>query len=107
MWFVFPQIVGLGRSAIAQRYAISGIDEATAYIAHPVLGPRLREITTALRDIEPPTPEKVFGGIDAAKLRSCMTLFARAGGEDGGSLFAETLDRWFDGEEDEATVGLL
>jgi uncharacterized protein (DUF1810 family) len=107
MWFIFPQIAGLGHSPMAQRYAVSGIDEAKAYLAHPVLGPRLREITTVLEDLPDADAEAVFGGIDAAKLRSSLTLFARAerGGPD--DLFARALDRWFDGEEDATTIERL
>src|ERR1700759_1436493 len=73
MWFVFPQIAGLGHSAMAQRYAIADLEEAKAYLAHPVLGTRLREITAALGDLPDPDAERVFGGIDAMKLRSSLT----------------------------------
>jgi uncharacterized protein (DUF1810 family) len=104
MWYVFPQIAGLGHSAMAQRYAISGLDEARAYLAHPVLGARLREIVEALQALPATSAERVFGSIDAVKLRSCLTLFAHAG---GGALFAGALSRWFDGAEDEATVRRL
>ncbi len=105
MWYIFPQIQGLGHSAMAQHYAISGLDEARAYLAHPVLGPRLFEITRALQDLPQPNAAQIFGPIDALKLRSSLTLFARAGDRSG--LFQQALDRWFDGEEDEATTRRL
>jgi len=104
MWFVFPQIEGLGRSPTAVRYAITGLDEARAYLAHPLLGARLRECAQVLLDLGGRSAVDIFGGIDAMKLRSSMTLFARAG-ED--PLFARVLDRYFDGEEDAATLGQL
>jgi uncharacterized protein (DUF1810 family) len=106
MWFVFPQIAGLGHSPMAQRYAISGVDEARAYLAHPVLGVRLREITTALGEIADPDAENVFGSVDAMKLRSSLTLFARMD-EDPASPFRQALDRWFGGGEDPATLDRL
>lgn len=101
MWFVFPQIAGLGHSAMARAYAISSIDEARAYLAHPVLGPRLRECAGALLALTGATAESVLGGIDAMKLRSSMTLFARAAPDE--PLFGEVIDRLFGGEEDDAT----
>jgi uncharacterized protein (DUF1810 family) len=104
MWFVFPQIAGLGHSAMAQRYAIFGLDEACGFLAHPVLGPRLREIVEALQALPATSAERVFGQIDAVKLRSCLTLFLHAG---GGAPFDAALARWFGGVEDEATVRLL
>ena len=104
MWYIFPQIAGLGSSATAERYAIRSIDEARAYLAHPVLGARLREIVGALQDLTGMTAESVFGGIDAMKLRSSLTLFIEAG---AGPLFGAALTRWFDGVKDEATVRLL
>ncbi|HET8613339.1 MAG TPA: DUF1810 domain-containing protein [Sphingomonas sp.] len=104
MWFVFPQIAGLGHSATARRYAIGSLDEARAYLAHPVLGPRLRECVAALQALPESSAEAVFGGIDAIKLRSSLTLFLHAG---GGAPFREALDRWFGGREDEATLRLL
>jgi len=106
MWFVFPQIAGLGHSMMAQRYAMSGLPEAKAYLAHPLLGVRLREITTALADLDDADAARVFGGIDAMKLRSSLTLFAHAD-EDHAGLFRKTLDRWFDRAEDPATVERL
>src|SRR3954453_19609355 len=81
MWFVFPQIAGLGRSPTAQRYAIGSLAEAQAYLAHPVLGGRLRECTRVLTKLDETRAEAVFGSVDAMKLRSSMTLFARAAPE--------------------------
>ena len=102
MWFVFPQIAGLGRSATAQRYAITSLDEARAYLAHPVLGPRLVECAQALLDLDGCDPTAVLGPVDAQKLRSSMTLFALA--DPGQRAFGDVLDRCFRGERDEATV---
>jgi uncharacterized protein (DUF1810 family) len=104
MWFIFPQIAGLGHSAMAQRYAIGSLDEAKAYLDHPLLGNRLRTCVSALQDLSGVTAEAVFGDIDTVKLRSSLTLFDAAG---GGPLFAAALDRWFGGERDEATLRLL
>ena len=103
MWFIFPQIAGLGRSAIAQLYAIASLDEARAYLAHPVLGPRYRECVAALQDLTGATAEAVFGGIDAIKLRSSLTLFAETGDE---RLILAALERWC-GSRDPATLELL
>jgi len=105
MWFVFPQIAGLGRSATAQRYALTGIAEAQAYLAHPVLGPRLRECAAALAALPTSDAVAVLGGIDALKLRSSMTLFARAAPEPG--VFQEVLDRYHAGAPDPGTTSLL
>lgn len=105
MWFVFPQIRGLGASGMAQRYAIGSIEEARAYWAHPTLGARLRECLAALATIAKPDPKSVFGGIDAMKLRSSLTLFLRAAPED--QALKEALDRWFSGVADERTDDLL
>lgn len=106
MWFVFPQLAGLGRSATAQHYAISGLDEARAYLAHPVLGPRLRECAGALTELATGNAEAVFGGIDAQKLRSSMTLFAAAAPPDE-PVFSRVLDQYFDGRPDPATTSRL
>lgn len=103
IWFVFPQIVGLGHSTIAQLYAIRSLMEARAYLEHPLLGPRLREITAALGTLDQPDANRVFGPVDAAKLRSSLTLFVQAGGE---PLYADTLTRWF-GSPDDATLAIL
>jgi uncharacterized protein (DUF1810 family) len=102
MWFVFPQIAGLGASAMAVRYAIASLDEARAYLAHPVLGRRYRACVAALAALPDANAKKVFGGIDAMKLRSSLTLFARADPSD--TAIRAALDRWFAGEEDPATV---
>jgi uncharacterized protein (DUF1810 family) len=105
MWFVFPQIAGLGRSPAAQHYAIASLDEAVAYLAHPVLGARLRECARALTELGTSDADAVLGGIDAMKLRSSMTLFARAAPDE--PLFRQVLDQYFGGAEDEATVARL
>ena len=108
MWFVFPQIAGLGRSQTAQRYAISGLAEARAYLAHPVLGPRLVECARALTTLPTTDPVQVLGPVDAQKLRSSMTLFAQAAGEaPAGETFRAVLDQYFAGKDDEATTRLL
>jgi uncharacterized protein (DUF1810 family) len=100
IWFVFPQLAGLGRSQMARTYAIASIDEARAYLAHPTLGPRLLECCRALLSIEQRSAVEILGEIDAVKLRSSMTLFARAGGE---SLFLEVLGRYYGGIGDPET----
>jgi uncharacterized protein (DUF1810 family) len=105
MWFVFPQIAGLGQSPMSQRYAISSLPEAEAYLADPVLGPRLRESARILSELSGRTAEEVLGEIDAIKLRSSMTLFARAA--PGEPLFRQVLERYFDGTPDPATERLL
>ena len=105
MWFVFPQLAGLGRSSTARYYAIGSLPEAQAYLAHPVLGARLREVTAVLAGLNGRTAEDVFGGVDALKLRSSMTLFARAAPEE--PLFAEVLERYFLGGPDPETERLL
>lgn len=104
MWFVFPQLAGLGHSAMARAYAIDTLDEARAYLDHSVLGERLRACVAALQDLDRSDPQEVFGAVDALKLRSSLTLFALAG---GGRLFEAALDRWFDGGRDERTIALL
>lgn len=105
MWFVFPQLAGLGRSATAEHFGVRGLAEARAYLAHPVLGERLRTAATVVTDAPAPSAAALLGGTDALKLRSSMTLFGRAA--TGAEPFAAVLDRWFDGEEDPVTVGLL
>jgi uncharacterized protein (DUF1810 family) len=104
IWFVFPQIAGLGRSPTSQHYALSGLDEARAYLAHPVLGPRLVEAAQALLDLPGDDAVAVLGPIDAVKLRSSMTLFSRAGGD---PVFAAVLAKYFAGQDDEATLACL
>ena len=105
MWFVFPQIAGLGRSETSRRYAIGSLEEARAYLAHPVLSERLRRCTRTLLAAKAQTAEEIFGSVDARKLQSSMTLFHRADRDD--PLFREVLDRWFNGEPDPATDRLL
>ena len=105
MWFVFPQVAGLGHSPTAQAYAIADLPEARAYVAHDVLGPRLRECCRALLDIGDVSAERVLGEVDAMKLRSSMTLFALA--DPSEAVFADVLERFYDGEEDGRTVSLL
>ncbi len=104
MWFIFPQIAGLGRSEMARHYAIGSLDEARAYLDHAVLGARLRECVGALQDLIGKEAIDVFGAIDAVKLRSSLTLFCQAG---GGALFVAALDRWFGGQGDPATLTQL
>jgi uncharacterized protein (DUF1810 family) len=105
MWFVFPQVAGLGRSSTAQHYALAGLEEARAYLAHPVLGPRLVECAQTLLELSGRDPVRVLGSVDAVKLRSSMTLFEAAAPDE--RVFAEVLERWFDGERDEATTTRL
>ena len=105
MWFVFPQIAGLGHSPMSQRYAIASLDEARAYLAHDVLGPRLIECAGILRELEGRTAQDIFGGIDALKLRSSMTLFAYA--DSANPIFGQVLEAYFGGVPDEATERLL
>jgi uncharacterized protein (DUF1810 family) len=105
MWFVFPQIAGLGQSPTSRRYAISSLAEARAYLEHPVLGPRLIECARVLIDLPGRSAQAVFGGIDAMKLRSSMTLFGRA--DPANRVFAQVLEAYFAGVPDEATDRLL
>jgi uncharacterized protein (DUF1810 family) len=117
MWFVFPQLKGLGSSATARHYAIGSLDEARAYLAHPVLGPRLHECTELVNRIEGCTIEAIFGYPDHLKFRSCMTLFARAadaaarvsdaGAAHEAQTFREALQKYFAGEGDPLTLELL
>jgi uncharacterized protein (DUF1810 family) len=105
MWFVFPQVAGLGHSSMAQAYAISSLQQARDYLAHPVLGPRLRACTAAVLTHTDRSAEQIFGGIDALKLRSSMTLFARADPDD--PAFQAVLDAFYGGEPDPRTDALL
>lgn len=105
MWFVFPQLQGLGSSSTARHYAIRDLEEARAYLAHPVLGPRLLECTTALLAHTGRSARAIFGTPDDRKLRSCLTLFAQASAP--GSVFERVLAKYFDGEPDARTLELL
>ncbi len=105
MWFVFPQFTGLGQSPTSRRYAITTLPEAAAYLAHPVLGPRLTECAEILCQLRGLSATDVFGSVDAMKLRSSMTLFARARPEN--PVFQSVLDAYFDGGRDETTEHLL
>jgi uncharacterized protein (DUF1810 family) len=102
MWFVLPQLSGLGRSSMAQRYALSGLEEARAYLAHPVLGPRLRACAEALLGLPVPDAEQLLGPVDGLKLRSSMTLFALAAPQE--RIFRDVLAAYFAGELDAATA---
>ena len=106
IWFVFPQIAGLGRSWTSQHYAIASIDEARAYLVHPVLGPRIRECATLLLAAPPGrSAAAILGDLDAMKVRSSMTLFHRA--DPNEPSFRDVLDRFYDGIPDPATDALL
>ena len=105
MWFVFPQLAGLGRSPTSRHFAITSLDEARAYLQHPVLGPRLRECATILAGMQGRSAVAIFGGIDAQKLHSCMTLFLRAAPDE--AVFEQVLTSYFDGIADSATDRLL
>ena len=101
MWFVFPQIAGLGYSSASRTYAITSLKEARAYLAHPVLGARLIECAAILTSVPGRTAEQIFGGVDAQKLRSSMTLFMHAA--PGEPVFRQVLDQYFGGVPDSAT----
>lgn len=105
MWYVFPQLDGLGHSAMAERYALAGVDEARAYLAHPLLGPRLQACVTALLRHSDKSAREVLGSPDHLKLRSCLTLFARAAPEN--PLFQLALVQFYDGEPDALTLTRL
>jgi uncharacterized protein (DUF1810 family) len=105
MWFVFPQIFGLGRSETARFYAIRTQEEAAAYLANPVLGPRLVECTRLVNAVEGSTTEQIFGPVDAMKFHSCMTLFAAVDAQHPD--FAEALRKYFNGTPDQATLDLI
>lgn len=105
MWFIFPQMDGLGRSPTAQRFSIRSIEEAKAYLAHPVLGSRLAECTSLVLAINGKSAREIFGDPDWMKFRSSMTLFANA--EGGESVFSRALEQYFSGDADEATLRLL
>jgi uncharacterized protein (DUF1810 family) len=101
MWFVFPQIAGLGQSRTSVKFAISSLDEARAYLAHPVLGPRLIECATIVAQTQGRTAEQIFGRLDAQKLHSSITLFRRAAPRE--AVFSQVLDRYFNGSLDPKT----
>lgn len=105
IWFIFPQIAGLGMSAMSQRYAIADLDEAAAYLAHPILGPRLIQCCQLVLAIEQLSIEAIFGAIDAVKFRSCMTLFSQVPGAD--PIFQRALAQYFAGQQDQATLDRL
>ena len=104
-WFVFPQIAGLGRSPMAQHYAIQNLAEARAYLAHPLLGARLRECTQAVIAVESRTAHEIFGSPDDLKFRSCLTLFAHAAPDE--KLFRAALEEYFGEEADVLTLEKL
>ena len=106
MWFVFPQLKGLGQSPTAQFYGIEGLDEARAYLAHPVLGPRLETAARAALESPAASLHDLFGSPDDLKFVSCMTLFAKAAGGDGG-IYGRALSRWAGGREDARTLARL
>jgi uncharacterized protein (DUF1810 family) len=105
MWFIFPQLQGLGRSEIASRFAISGLAEARAYLQHAVLGPRLEEAVNAVLQHSGISAERIFGSPDDLKFRSCLTLFINA--QPGSPLYQQALDRFYSGEPDRRTLDLL
>ncbi len=104
MWYIFPQIEGLGGSAMSRRYSIKSAAEARAYLEHPVLGARLRECFGAVLNIEGRSAHEIFGSPDDMKLRSSATLFAAVSDE---AVFKDVLQKYFDGKADEPTLGLL
>ncbi len=105
MWFIFPQIAGLGQSSMSIRFAVASLDEAEAYLAHPVLGARLRECAQLTLEVEGKTARDIFGGIDEMKFRSSMTLFARAASDE--DLFQRCIGKYFAGASDPATLAKL
>lgn len=105
MWFFFPQLRGLGKSEMAHRYGIASLDEARAYLAHPVLGPRLREACQIIHEVKGRSAHQIFGNPDDVKFRSCLTLFGRAAPDE--PVFAACLRKYFAGVEDQATLALL
>jgi len=105
IWYIFPQIDGLGFSAMSKRYAIASVDEAEAYLAHPVLGTRLSECSEAVLSVQGRSTLQIMGSPDDMKLHSSMTLFAKV--SDEGSVYHQVLDKYFDGAVDEATMRLI
>jgi uncharacterized protein (DUF1810 family) len=106
MWFIFPQLAGLGRSSTARFYGIGSLDEARAYLAHPLLGPRLDLCTGIVLASESPSIRAIFGSPDDLKFRSCMTLFSLAA-DDRDNPFHQALDRWCGAQPDEQTLALI
>ena len=104
MWFIFPQAAGLGMSATSRKFAIQSLDEARAYLAHPLLGARLRQCTQLVMNVEGRTAEEIFGSIDSVKLRSCLTLFDAASDE---QLFRDAIEKYYCGETDQRTLQIL
>ena len=104
MWYIFPQIQGLGFSSTAQYYAIRDLEEAKDYLAHPVLGARLKEITAALLSLDGLSAHEIFGYPDDLKLRSCMTLFSLAAPDE--PLFSDVIEKYYGGDADSRTVQL-
>jgi uncharacterized protein (DUF1810 family) len=107
MWFIFPQFAGLGISDTARRYAISSLEEAREFLAHPVLGLRLRECTALVLEIKDKSADDIFGYPDNLKFQSCMTLFAHAAREDTANVFRDALERFYGGKNDPQTVAKL
>jgi uncharacterized protein (DUF1810 family) len=105
MWFVFPQLKGLGRSWMAEEFGISSLAEAEAYLQHAILGPRLRECTRLVNSVEGRSVEQIFGSIDSMKFRSSMTLFAQV--SPGNEIFVSALEKYFEGKADRRTLELL
>ena len=104
IWFIFPQITGLGHSSMAQQFAITSLDEAKAYLQHPVLGPRLRACTQLVLDVNGRSAEEIFGHPDYLKFRSCMTLFSAATDH---TIFKDALLKYFHGKPDQSTLDIL
>jgi uncharacterized protein (DUF1810 family) len=105
IWFIFPQITGLGHSAMAQQFAITSLDEAKAYLQHPILGPRLRACTQLVLDVNGRSAEEIFGYPDKLKFRSCITLFLTAATDN--IIFKDALLKYFDGKPDQLTLDIL
>lgn len=104
IWYIFPQVKGLGMSYNSHYYGIDGREEAEEYLKHPVLGKRLKEVTMALLELQGKSAEEVFGGLDAMKVRSCMTLFDEVAEDE---LFMQVLEKYYHGEKDELTMKML
>jgi uncharacterized protein (DUF1810 family) len=105
IWFIFPQIKGLGHSGMSQKFAITSLDEAKAYLQHPILGPRLRACTQLVLNVEGRNAEEIFSYPDNLKFRSCMTLFLAAATDN--ALFKDALLKYFDGKPDQSTLDIL